>query len=359
MSTEVIESLGRMADLRDDWDALAGRQRCPLQDFDWYFSCAETLHQDDQLHIIVLRDASGATLAIAPLVLNGNGRLEFLGASYLFEPADMIYRDDRSLRSLYEAISRSRYAATLSRLRCETAEVCLTAGRDIKSGYWLSVSSAGTPVLDLSLQWEDYYDSLSQRRRYDHRRATRRAGAIGPVTFERHRPNRNEVSALIETAYDVENRSWKGRNGSSLRKNPRLAAFFRRYAERAADENNLRLFFQEIGDCTAAVAICVEKYGALWFLKIGYDEKYGKCSPGLLLLMNIVRHCCDTGVSRIEHLGSPELWLDTWTSFVRPHMTLAHYPLSFAGIRALGTDSVGRVASLISRTTNEARKRRQ
>jgi CelD/BcsL family acetyltransferase involved in cellulose biosynthesis len=357
MTVSVAKSLDQMLEMESDWTRLSNRHRNPLLDFAWHAACATTLNREDRLRILVQKDVEENITAIAPLVLNRRNQFEFLGASRLFEPCDILHQDTEALLSIYGYLSRSKYPSQLSRVPERDAIQLQGSNRHLTSGYWRLTPSAGTPVLDLGMSWGDFADSLSSQRRYDLRRAERRANLHGTVTFESHSPARDEIPALLKIAYDVEDKSWKGRNGSSLKKNKSTGEFFREYCAQAAAQGDVRIFFQRIGNEPASMAICVEKYDALWFLKIGYDEKFRKCSPGLLLLQNTVKACIDRGITRLEHLGTSEPWLRSWTSDVRPHVTITHYPFSVIGMNTLGTDLLARLAGRVGRSINKMRKR--
>ena len=350
MTTSIIEKVESLQDLRDDWTALAERRRSPLLEFDWHHSCATTLHCNDKLHVVVQRDDSGAVTAIAPLVMLNTDRgtwLGCLGTSHLYEPSGVLFRDTRALQSLYGQVARSAYPVRLGRIPGDDEEVTRVPIPRLQSGLWLRTESEGTPVLELKGAWRDFYESLSSKRRYDHRRAMKNANAFGEMRFDAHRPTTQLTPRLLDAAFDIEDKSWKGRNGSSLRRNEKLASFFQVYATRASSMGALHIFFQHIADMPVAMAICIEKYDALWFLKIGYDEKYQKCSPGKILLMNIVKHSYARRLSRIEHLGTFEPWLSPWTSHIRPHSTHFHYPGSSIGARMLCSDLFRAVSNRI------------
>ena len=351
MTISIIENIESMQDLRDDWTALAERHRNPLLEFEWPHSCATTLHCNDRLHVVVQRDDSNTVSAIAPLVILDKGRgtwLECLGTSHLYEPVGMLFRDKYALQSLYRHVARSAYPVLLSRLPNDDSEVTSAPPRRLQSGLWLRTESAGTPVLELTGEWQDFYESLSSKRRYDHRRALKNAIAIGEMRFDAHRPDAEQTPRLLDAAIDIEDKSWKGRNGSSLRQNEKLASFFRAYATHTSSLGALRIFFQQIAEMPVAMAICIEKYNALWFLKIGYNEEYRQCSPGKILLMNIVKHCSERKLSRIEHLGTFEPWLSPWTSYILPHSTHIHYPTNSAGARMFCSDLFRVISNRIS-----------
>lgn len=328
--------------LRDTWQELAALRRSPLLDFEWFDACARTLHVDDTLRIIALYDDNNQARAIAPLVRVRRENvtwIEFLGSDYLYEPVGMLFRTTADLSALYDGIASLPHPVLLRRLP-ETGDGAAELPQHrLQRGLWLQTESAGTAVLDLDTGWDAFYKAMSSRRRYDHRRAAKRAAAIGDVRFESLAPGIDEAPDLLERAFAIEDRSWKGRQGSSLLRRPQLADFMRRYASSAAADGTLRLFFLHIGDVAVAMALCVEKYDALWFLKIGYDDTYAKCSPGMLQLMYIIEHCCTVGTSKIEHLGSYESWLSAWTSRVEPRATCVHYPANVTGLNLFAADA--------------------
>lgn len=355
MTVSIVDCLDAMGELHDDWAALAKVQRNPLHDFEWHYACATTLHKNDALHLVVQRNSGDSVSAIAPLVLTRRDRIEFLGASHLYEPCNLLYRDAEALLSLYKAVGRSRHMLRLARIPVGDPNDEIVRPRTIQSGVWLRVASPGTPVLELSGQWDDFYQSLSSRRRYDHRRSIKKASALGLVDFQANVPTRESALELLEVAIDVEDRSWKGRNGSSLKRNAALADFFRAYSTGAAARGVLRVFLQYIGNKPAAMALCIEEYDALWFLKIGYDEEFREYSPGILQLMNIIEYCFNNNIARIEHLGTFQHWLAPWMSHVRPHSTLVHYPFSLAGARVMAGDVARKASNAASRIVGAAR----
>jgi CelD/BcsL family acetyltransferase involved in cellulose biosynthesis len=347
----VVENAEAMYNLRDDWVVLAEKQQNPLLEFEWHHSCATTVHGTDALNVLVQRDDDNAVSAIAPLVLLRKGKstwLEFLGGSHLYEPSGMLFRDTFALQSLYRAVARTEHPVLLSRLPRGDTSLETAPRQRLQAGLWLRAKSAGTPVLELKSGWRDFYESMSSKRRYDHRRALKNATAIGETRFDAYSPVPDDVPRLLSLAFDIEDKSWKGRNGSSLKRNEKLASFFQVYATHTSSLGVLRIYFQHIADTPVAMAICIEKYDALWFLKIGYDEEYRQCSPGMILLMNIVKLCYEQKLSRIEHLGTFEPWLSPWTSHIRPHSTHIHYPGNSAGARTLCSDLFRFILSRIS-----------
>jgi CelD/BcsL family acetyltransferase involved in cellulose biosynthesis len=59
-----------------------------------------------------------------------------------------------------------------------------------------------------------------------------------------------------------------------------------------------------------------EKY---LLLKPGYDESLGECSPGQLLMEDVLKECVEGGLGEIDFLGPDMVWKRDWTDQVRPH----------------------------------------
>jgi CelD/BcsL family acetyltransferase involved in cellulose biosynthesis len=331
--------------LKSDWDELAALQQIPLLEHAWFCAAARTLHDEADLHIAVLLSERGGVDAIAPLVRSttrhtGEGRLEALGATSLFEPTGFLYRDMPALKLLYRHLTRQGSALVVDRYWSAPEDVATVLRPRTARGHWIVRPSHGSGVLEIHKSWGMFLASLSSQRRYDYRRAERRAESLGGAHHSVIAPTGLDLAATIDRACNIEHKSWKGRQGSSLKANARLQAFVQLYAEASLDAGTLKFFFLNFGSEAAAMAICAQTDDALWFLKIGYDEKFKACSPGVLLLAQIYRYSYGAGLARIEHLGSHEPWLSPWTSFVRPYTTLMYYPFNFDGARAFSRDAL-------------------
>lgn len=341
---EIARSLGEFKRVSADWDRLAGKFASPLLEHDWFLACAETLHASADLHVLLVR-RDGQLVAAAPLVLVGRGalgRLELLGASTLFEPSGFVYEDDQSLRYLCRCIVDQSLPMHLQRLPSEGA-VDRELFRAAKNRGWVSRGTAGeTMFLDRGAGWADFLQSRSAQRRYDVRRARRRLDAIGPVRFRALAPHPDDVDELLSRAFAIESSGWKGRCGSAVDLRPSLRRFMTNYAKRAATRGELRLGLLEAESFSMAMEIAVESHGRYWILKIGYDERWEKCSPGLLLLLEGIRAAQERGVRGHEFLGNAEPWLRPWSSGAHAYVSFRFYPRSTVGALSWAHDQLMR-----------------
>src|SRR5262249_16919781 len=149
---------------------------------------------------------------------------------------------------------------------------------------------SGFPWIPLDAGWMSPEDRLNPGRQSDLRRARRIAETIGEVRVNVFSPAPEDLAALLGEAFEVEAARRKGRGGSALARGRIRPAFFRRYAAAACRRGILRLGFLRIGGQTAAMQLGVEWGGRFWLLKIGFDEAFARCSPGTLLMLEMVRH---------------------------------------------------------------------
>jgi proline dehydrogenase len=81
--------------------------------------------------------------------------------------------------------------------------------------------------------------------------------------------------------------------------------------------------------------LAVEWSGRYWLYKIGYDEKYARCSPGTLLMLHVLRDAAARGLTGFELMGDAEAWIaDLWTREAHECVRVRIYPYTAAGFVA-------------------------
>ena len=346
-SVHLIESLEGLAGLRDEWNALADRCGAPLVDYDWCISCAEALHRGHRLQIVTIREA-GVLEGVAPLVVESGGgpRLTLLGGSRLYEPGGWLFSSDRVLARLAAEVIELGPPLLLHRVPAESA-IC-TVLPQVTRHRALTMVRAGASSLGVATRgsWAEYYASLSSRITVNLPRLQRKAErTLGTMKVARLSPNAQETRALLDTVVAVEDSGWKGRGGSSLKRQPELREFFHRYCQRAAERDRLRVTTLSFGDRVAAVELAIEACGRHWQLKIGYLDELAAYYPGLHLIEGSIRAAFAAGLDAYEFLGSAASWEQPWRPEVREYRMIASYPLSVVGMKA----ACGDVASAVWR----------
>lgn len=351
---EVVTSHAGLAALAPEWDILA-QAVAPMLTHAWVLSCAATLYREDSLHVITVHQR-GVLAGVAPLVARlhaGSKRLELLGGSYLGESSGLLYNSSEALNALVQAIVDARKPVMLARIPAQSAAIVKLRSATPRRKLVAVRRAADTIAVPIASGWDEYLARLSSRRRYDLKRARRRAEQAGEVTFRILSPEPTEVDGMFAEFVRVEAAGWKDRNGSSLRQRHVLREFFQQYARLASRSGILRISFLDLEGRPIAAQLSVERARRLWVLKIGYDETWSRCSPGMQLLAETMRYAFERQLEAYEFLGQDEHWLRGWEGRHSEFRTIACYPVTVTGMWVLATDATawlaGRVKAIARR----------
>ncbi len=338
----IIKNFSELDTVKSDWEILAQKHENPLLDWEWMSACAEAFYQDDQLYVIIHREDEEIQ-AIVPLFLhreNGVHKLEIIGTPSLGEPAGFLYRDLAALDGLLRNLLKQGLPISLRRL--EEGSDDLNAVENVFQYHSLhSLREGGaSPWIPIESDWSTFESRISSRRKSDMRRARRRAEKHGTVDLRIHAVTPPEVESLLAEVFRVEAANWKGRNGSSLLHREDLSRFYTIYSHKAAQKGTLRVGTLSVGGTVVAVLLGLEEAGRFWVFKIGYDEKYARSSPGILLMHHCIQYAFDQKLKSFEFLGWDARWMHVWTDRVRRYKSPLIYPFSGRGFLGFARDSV-------------------
>lgn len=325
-----------------DWERLEAAAVSPTQAPAYTLALAATLLAGTPLILAVGEGASGIE-ALLPLcaAAGGMARWRLAGPRETSEPGDALYGDAPGARRLAETLAGLGKPLAFDRVPADSLLVA-ELRRAMRGRGLVSVRPAqASPAITLDAGWCEPESRFNSGRRSDFRRAARRAGELGAVTFDFSCPAPADFDALFDEAVRVEGASWKTAAGTALGADPAKQAFFRAYLRAECARGALRLGFMRIDGCAVAMQLAVVMGGRLWLYKIGYDEAYRKCSPGTLLLLHVAGEAARAGLTSIELLGNPELWIaELWTRDERSCLRVRTYPYALTGLAALVGDGL-------------------
>ncbi|MFT4274742.1 MAG: GNAT family N-acetyltransferase [Rhodopseudomonas sp.] len=134
-------------------------------------------------------------------------------------------------------------------------------------------------------------DGLGSRKLKELRRLERRLGDHGKVRFDVAR-GRDEVARGFDVFLHLEDSGWKGRRGSSLKRQPELASRLRSAAIAMAGRGQCEVITLSAGATAVAAGVVLRHADRAYFFKLGIDESFARCSPGVLLTLALTRHLC-------------------------------------------------------------------
>jgi CelD/BcsL family acetyltransferase involved in cellulose biosynthesis len=310
------------------WEQLATKAATmPTQDAAWTIACLATHPAESRIcHQI---GVSGLE-AIAPIVRHGP-TLELAGGREIGEPGDFLAASPEALALLAEQLAQTGSPLMLERIPAGSPTIDALREAYGSSARIELTERASNPVLELNEKWAEPGGGLSSSRRSALRRSRRKAEKYGEVEVELLSPTPDQVDPLLDEAFMIESRSWKGAEGTAVAFHAKLDAFYRRYATELASRQALRLDFLRIGGRAVAMQLGINWKNRHWLLKIGYDAAYSAGSPGQLLLAESVAAASREGLEAYEFFGSRDSWTDAWTEEVQPGVRVAVIPRSARG----------------------------
>lgn len=332
------------------WRELDARHGGPIEQFAWVRACAATQSPREKLDAIALWRGD-RLVAAAPMAITrrrGTHRRTLLGVDRHYEPMDLLYDGQESLAALVEQLADAGGPFALGRVREDSPTIAAIQSRFAGKAHVQLRPQIGYPYIDLDASWADPEQKLNAKRRSDLRRARRRAEEAGTVTTEIVAPRPDQVDALLDEAFAVEMKSWKGQDGTAMACDSDEAAFCRAYARAACRHGVLRLCFLRIDGVPAAMHVAMVHGGGFWLLKIGYDESFARCSPGMLLIRDSIAYAVEQGLKTYEFLGKSEAWIEMWSRDVRPCTAVRVYPYGVRGLTAFAADGAAHACSKIS-----------
>lgn len=315
------------------WSQLATAEgTLPTQDAPWSIAGFATFPGEPATFAVGPPESPDAIAAL----IESEGWLEPVAVSATGEPTDLLARTPLALAGLAETIARDGRPLRIPRIAVDSPALAALEDAYRRRG-WLRKSPADSfPTIALDERWTEPGGGLSSSRRSALRRSRRKAEERGEISTQLLTPAIHEVDALLDVAYAIEGRSWKGTAGTALELEAALGEFYRRYAHELAARGQLRVDLLSIGGTAVAMQLGAEWRERHWLFKIGYDADYSQASPGQLLLAESVADAASRGLSTYELLGTSAAWTEAWTKHVTECVQVVAFPASRRGVSALG-----------------------
>jgi hypothetical protein len=170
---------------------------------------------------------------------------------------------------------------------------------------------------------EDYFAGLAKNFLRNYRRIGRRIEEQPEVRF-RFETGGSERNA--EQFMDIEHQGWKAERKTSIRSDESYVEFFRLLTKRMEDLGWLRWAFLDIDGEPAAGQFMVQSKDTLYVVKIGYNEKFSKLSPGAALFGRVIEDAFAPGGVKEINFMSGYSWMKDWNIQSRDLVNIAFFP---------------------------------
>lgn len=313
-----------------EWNALAVRSRSPFCTAEWLSAWWRAFGRGE-LVCLTLRDRGGPLRAGAVLMRTPHGRLE-AAANDHSGSWDVVAADAAARAELWRALlAIGARQIVLRALPAEPTAGASAAELLAGAGYRV-VDEPGpfSPFLGLPERFENLLAQRSANLRSQLGRKRRALEGNGALVF-RTTTGGEALERDLEAIFRVEASGWKSDQGTSILTDPGSERLYREFAHAAARHGWLRLHLLELDGVTIAGDYACSFAGGGHLIKTGYDERWSRFSPGLLLREAVLRAAVEERLEFYDFLGGPEHYKLRWTDHERPRTTLRGY----RGVRSL------------------------
>ncbi len=187
------------------------------------------------------------------------------------------------------------------------------------------------PWTNVSGDMETYQKLLPRKRKSDVQRCRKRAEQQGVLSLEIIRQS-DVLDTVLDTIFEIEYKSWKGNDGTAIKCDAAVEAFYRGIAYWAMKNNNLHVFILKMGDTAVSMNFCLNSGRTLFCLKVGYDASFKNLSPGNLLYWEMFSYLfANPELTVYNFMGACEPWKMEWTREITQYGWIRAYPKSLKG----------------------------
>ncbi len=310
--------------LVEGWNRLAVDAGTPFMTHEWLSAWCEAFGAE-KYGWRVLHDADGSIRAGTCVQRTRSGKL---ASAINVHSADweVLAIDEQARGELWRAlVGEGANRIELRGMLDGTESARFIAEELHRAGYrTVSVPGPFCPWLTLPSSWEELIEGVKSSLRGQVRRRRRMLEREGAVTF-RVSGGPETLERDLEIFLELEGSGWKGRSGTAIVSKPATDSLYRSFARSAARQGWLRLYFLELDGKAIAADFGCGFAGRGVFIKTGFNEDFGRLSPGLVLRAEVLRSSIEEGLRGYDFLGDPDTYKTRWTSEVRPRLGLWAY----------------------------------
>jgi CelD/BcsL family acetyltransferase involved in cellulose biosynthesis len=310
-----------------EWNALAEAQRSPFLTVEWLEAWWEAFGHGEPEVVTV---GNGDLRAAAFLARDG---------TRLTAPAndhsgdwDVLAADEDARNAVWDRVAA--LGAPVLALPAMHEPAAERLAREVlrPRGYRV-VAEVGpeSPFLELPASYDELLAAKSRNFRSQLGRRRRGLEKEGELVF-RTTLGGPSLDEDLDAMLRVEAAGWKSTEGTAILSDARTQSLYRAFAHVAAERGWLRLHLLELDGRAIAADYSLVFAGGEFLLKTGFDEEWGRLSPGLVLRGEVLRRAIEEGLGYYDFLGGPDHYKLRWTEELRPRATLR----AFRGARGAG-----------------------
>jgi CelD/BcsL family acetyltransferase involved in cellulose biosynthesis len=328
LKLRILENINSLIESAAAWNELWQRSdtTSPSARAEQIAHWVETFSPEAAFRALAVEDA-GKLVAAIPLVGRRVKKVLNVGALPLNEwtsGGDLLLDPTCDVASALDLIARAAVQSRWPLVWCdevprEEARWQQFAAALSRAGWSVDLRDQGrVGQVVIGHDWAAYEATLNGDFRRTRRRYAKRLEDEAPTELAVIRPtSAAEVDALVRRVFEVEDRSWKGREGTSVLKNAGMLEFYQRQGRLLAEQGQLEIVLLQHSDDSIAAAYVWAAKGVRFLAKLGYDEEYRRFGPGQHLVLRYLQHLHEDADCRVlDFWGRLVPWNQDWSNRV-------------------------------------------
>lgn len=300
--------------------------------FEWISLWWKYFKKDRELTLFAAVD-DNRVVALAPLCTRNVGRgmskfriLEFLGTG-LSDRGDFLWEPCRkdALNDILGHIHAQKDKWDRISLRGfpDWSGSALTLETEAKRLGWrlFSADREGSPYLKIDGDWEAYFKRRSKNLRNDTRRRRNRLADFGnPHIKLLNSPK--EIVSVLDKVIKIGIQNPLKRH---LFIHPAVRPFLVEMLTLFHDKDWLRFWIMESDGELMSYIMGFFYNKTFYYWNLGYDPQFISCSPGRLLLIDVLKNCFNEKILEFDFMRGEEKYKQNWATGVRHNVKLEIY----------------------------------
>jgi CelD/BcsL family acetyltransferase involved in cellulose biosynthesis len=333
-----VEPVADLAELREEWTALAERAGNLFATWEWADAWWSEYGEDRPLHVSACRDAGGRLVAVLPLYLARTRpprTLRFVGHGPADQLGPVCAPEDR--QAVAEALQRLLAGADWGWDLFLAERLAPTEGWAGALGGRVVHREESPTLLIAGRSFDEFLASRSKNFRDQVRRRERKLRREHEV--ELRLSDAQRLDEDLDTLFRLHEARWSEGESSALT-GPR-ERFHRDFARRALERGWLRLWVLEADGAPRAAWYGFRFAQMDWYYQSGRDPGWERQSVGFVLLAHTIRQAFDDGMNEYRLLRGGEEYKGRFASD-DPGLETVALPRGFLGRGAIAAAAAAR-----------------
>jgi hypothetical protein len=185
-------------------------------------------------------------------------------------------------------------------------------------GQFVSVEDQHWSFLPTDDNFEVYINGLNNGFQRNLRRLRKKIYKLNNVEF-RFLSGKDATEKDLVPFMELEASGWKGRNGTAIRSNRNLMAFYSAFVQRLAGRGLLEWHILSADGKPIAAHLALRLRRSLILSKIAYDEAYSEFAPGNMLFYQTIERAYESKEIQEINCLSDTSWMTNWNMSSRKY----------------------------------------